>query len=118
MLIKSLLDFGAKIRLVAANPLSSQTEIIAYLCSKGIDVRAKRSETASEYSHEIFEAAKSEPEMIIDDGGELHVAYSKTRSRSCIGGTDETTSGTTRLRALVRKRKLRYPVIAVNEARY
>src|SRR5208283_4107372 len=74
VLIKSLSDFGAKIRLVAANPLSSQTEIIAYLCSKGIDVRAKRSETALEYTQEILEAAKSEPEMIVDDGGELHVA--------------------------------------------
>ncbi|MHB8567007.1 MAG: adenosylhomocysteinase [Nitrososphaerales archaeon] len=116
VLISALNDLGANIRLVAANPLSSQPEIISYLSSRGVEVGAKRGETMSEYKKEIKFAAESKPELIIDDGAELHVAYSKLSSRSCFGGTDETTSGTMRLRALSSRGLLRYSVFAVNEA--
>ncbi len=123
VLMESLNRFGAKILLVAANPLSSQPEIVAFLSSLGIEVRARRDETASEYEKEIELAAASQPDLIIDDGAELHVAYASNISgrnsrakRTCFGGTDETTSGTIRLRALDRRRLLTYPVIAVNEA--
>lgn len=117
VLINSLNSLGLKIRLVAANPLSSQDKISSFLLSIGVDVRAKRGESVTEYQSEIYDAANSRPDLIVDDGGDLHVAYSNTDSNSCFGGTDETTSGTTRLAALERGLKLRYPAIPVNEAR-
>lgn len=117
VLIRSLNSLGLKIRLVAANPLSSQSEVVSYLSNIGVDVRAKRGESVEEYQSEIIGAANSQPDLILDDGGDLHVAYSGTSSRSCFGGTDETTSGTTRLAALERSSKLRYPAIPVNEAK-
>lgn len=117
VLVRSLANFGAQVVLVAANPLSSQSEVISFLRSTGIEVNAKRDETTAEYKNEIGKAARKEPDLIIDDGGELHIAYERSGKRSCIGGTDETTSGTTRLQALSRAGRLRYPVIAVNEAK-
>jgi adenosylhomocysteinase len=117
VLIDAFRSFGMEIDLVAANPLSTKDSIAGYLSSIGVNVRGRGYESEEEYHSAIESLASSLPEMIIDDGGELHVAYSLTNSRSCFGGTDETTSGTDRLRSLDRERKLRYPVIPVNEAR-
>jgi adenosylhomocysteinase len=116
VLIDGLRSFGMDIRLFAANPLSTQDNIAAYLLSTGIDVFAKSKETPEEYHEMIRKAAASEPELIVDDGGELHVAYSRRGFSSCRGGTDETTSGTSRLRALDLEEKLTYSIIPVNEA--
>lgn len=116
VLIHSFHSLGLDIRLVAANPLSSQDDIASFLSEQGINVFAHRGESVKEYSHEISEAARSQPDLIVDDGGDLHVAYARTRFDSCSGGTDETTSGTVRLRALDKLGKLRYPAIPVNEA--
>ena len=116
VLIHSFHSLGLEIRLVAANPLSSQDDIATFLSGKGINVHAHKGETVEEYGHEIAEAARSQPDLIVDDGGDLHVAYARTKMDSCFGGTDETTSGTVRLRALDEKGKLRYPAIPVNEA--
>jgi adenosylhomocysteinase len=117
VLVSSLRALGMETNLIAANPLSSQSEIVAYLSSIEIKVSGRRNESVLEYQNDIKRAAKSSPDLIVDDGGELHVAYSKSGSTSCFGGTDETTSGTQRLRALERKHLLRYPVIPVNEAK-
>lgn len=116
VLIEALQSFGIDIRLVAANPLSSQDDIAAFLTKLGVDVRARKGESVQEYEKEISSAAKSAPDLIVDDGGELHVAYAHTRNASCIGGTDETTSGTMRLKSLDSFGKLRYPIIAVNDS--
>ena len=117
VLINSLHLFGLDVHLVAANPLSSQNEISLFLTEQGIKVMGQKGETAEEYRKHISIAAHSSPDLILDDGGELHVSYASTSSNSCIGGTDETTSGTVRLKALDAKGKLRYPVIPVNEAK-
>jgi len=116
VLVEGIHSLGADVKLVAANPLSSQDEIAKFLSSIGVSVSAKSGETVEEYTSSIKSAASCDPQLIVDDGGELHVAYSKTGSNSCFGGTDETTTGTTRLRGLYREGKLRYPVIPVNEA--
>ncbi|HVB12371.1 MAG TPA: adenosylhomocysteinase [Nitrososphaerales archaeon] len=116
VLIHSLHSLGLEIRLVAANPLSSQDDIVSFLSDEGIQVHAHKGETVEEYNNEIVQAAKSRPDLIVDDGGDLHVAYARTRLDSCFGGSDETTSGTIRLRALDKSGKLRYPAIPVNEA--
>jgi adenosylhomocysteinase len=116
VLLFTLKSFGVEIRLVAANPLSTQDDIASFLSSIGVEVRANSQESVAEYLGEIKKAALVHPDMVVDDGGELHVAYSKTSSSSCFGGTDETTSGTRRLMALEKSGNLRYPVITVNEA--
>jgi len=116
VLVKSLHDLGLEVLLVAANPLSSQDEISVYLASQGITVLGRRGEEAGQYAKDISVASRSSPNLIVDDGGELHSAYAASKENSCIGGTDETTSGTTRLKALDKAGKLRYPVIPVNEA--
>lgn len=117
VLVCSLHSFGLEINLVAANPLSSQPDIAAFLSDEGIQVRARRNETTEEYEEDIRRVAISDPDLIIDDGGELHSAYASLNVETCFGGTDETTSGTLRLAALDNARKLRYPTIPVNEAR-
>ena len=117
VLINSLHSLGLEIQLVAANPLSTQNEISSFLAGRGIKVFGKKGETVSEYQGHISIAAGSSPDLILDDGGELHISYSSTSSSSCFGGTDETTSGTTRLMALDEQGRLRYPVIPVNEAK-
>ena len=116
VLVESLQSLGAEVTLVAANPLSTQNEIASFLASKGVSVYGSKGESTGEYERQIRRAAISGPDLIVDDGGELHVAYSKTDLNTCIGGTDETTSGTMRLAALDDQRKLRYPAIPVNEA--
>lgn len=115
--LDALSRLGMRIRLVAANPLSSQNEIAGFLNERGIKVFGKKGESVLTYKSEIKRAALSEPDLIIDDGGELHVAYARSESLSCFGGTDETTSGTHRLLALEREGLLRYNAIPVNEAR-
>jgi adenosylhomocysteinase len=117
VLIDTFSGFGMEIDIVAANPLSTKDSIAAYLSTLGIKVHGHSLETNAEYQSAIRSLANSSPQMIIDDGAELHVAYSLTDSNSCVGGTDETTSGTIRLQSLERKGKLRYPVIPVNEAK-
>jgi adenosylhomocysteinase len=116
VLVKSLHDLGLEVLLVAANPLSSQDEISNFLVSEGIRVLGQKGEAVDQYEKDISIAARSSPNLIIDDGGKLHTAYASSEESNCIGGTDETTSGTTRLRALDRAGKLRYSVIPVNEA--
>ena len=115
--LDTLNRLGMKIRLVAANPLSSQNEIAGFLNERGIKVFGKKEESVRTYKNEIKKAALSKPDLIVDDGGELHVAYARSESLSCFGGTDETTSGTHRLLALEREGLLRYNAIPVNEAR-
>ena len=114
--IDILKNLGAQIMVVAANPLSTQEDIASYLASRGINVRARRGESETRYREDIMKAVESRPNLIIDDGAELHTEYARSELVSCFGGTDETTSGTTRLTALERKDLLRYPLIAVNEA--
>jgi len=116
VLIESFHSLGIQVKLVAANPLSSQNDIVAFLKGEGVSIDARSKESFEEYKRYIEDAARSEPNLIVDDGGELHVAYSKTNSSSCNGGTDETTSGVTRLRILDKEGRLRYPVVPVNDA--
>jgi adenosylhomocysteinase len=116
VLVNSLRDLGFEITLAAANPLSSQAEITAFLLSRGVVVLGRKGETTDEYQKDILRAARASPDLIIDDGGELHFAYASSGGQTCFGGTDETTTGTTRLRAMDLAGKLRYPVIPVNEA--
>lgn len=119
VLVKTLKAGGAEVWLAGSNPLSTQDDVAAALVEEGIHVFAWRGESPEEYYWAIDVIASSEPDIVIDDGGDLHVHINKNKlsiAKKIIGGTEETTTGVTRLKALERENALRYPVIAVNNA--
>ncbi len=136
VLMLALRDGGAEIALSASNPLSTQDHVAAYLVEEGIHVYAWRGMTEREYFEAIASAASIGPDITMDDGGDLTVMLHKVAlgERSGLdyeigsgvlspeivkkirGGTEETTTGVIRLKALQRQGKLLYPVIAVNDS--
>jgi adenosylhomocysteinase len=116
VLIDALLGAGAEVRLAGANPLSTQDDMAAYLSTR-TEVWAWRGESAKEYAWCIDQVLRSHPDQLIDDGGDLHVAAHLSRMKGIRGGSEETTTGVVRLKALEAEGKLAYPVIAVNDAR-
>ncbi|MFQ5940868.1 MAG: adenosylhomocysteinase [Nitrososphaerales archaeon] len=110
---------GAKVSICAANPLSTQDDVAAFLASEGISVYAWRGQNNQEYYDCIKGVISDKPDIITDDGSDTHVALHREKKFSGInplGGTEETTTGVIRLKALERDGLLRYPVIAVNNA--
>ena len=116
VLVDALLMAGADVKLAGANPLSTQDDIAAYL-SERTDVWAWRGESLKEYAWCIDQVLASRPEQIIDDGADLHVAAHLSHAKTVVGGSEETTTGVVRLKALEAEGKLAYPVIAVNDAK-
>ncbi len=118
-LVRTLKAGGARVRLAASNPLSTQDDVAAALVEDGIEVCAWRGMSEEEYFSCIRFVAEWEPNIVIDDGGDLHAMlhdrYPSIADRIW-GGTEETTTGVIRLRALEKQGLLRYPVIAVNDA--
>ncbi|MEM0231939.1 MAG: adenosylhomocysteinase [Candidatus Methanomethyliaceae archaeon] len=118
VLIKTLKLGGADIALTASNPLSTQDEVAAALVLEGISVYAIRGESREEYYEFIDKVLKTEPMITIDDGADLVTSLhqGKGNLKKVIGGTEETTTGVLRLKALAEKGLLKYPIIAVNNA--
>ena len=120
VLVRTLVAGGADVWLAGSNPLSTQDEVAAALAAEGVEVFAWRGETEDEYFWCIEQLARSRPDVVIDDGGDLHVyLHEKVPevAEMVIGGTEETTTGVLRLRALESSGMLKYPVIAVNDSR-
>ncbi|MEM0015696.1 MAG: adenosylhomocysteinase [Saccharolobus sp.] len=117
-LVRTLKIGGAEIALAASNPLSTQDDVAAALVDDGISVFAWKGENDNEYYSNIESIIKiHEPHIIIDDGGDLHAyVHDKLTNIKIIGGTEETTTGVIRLKAMEKQGVLRYPVIAVNNA--
>lgn len=115
VLVMTAKELGADVALCSANPLSVQDDIAAFLSSEGITTFAWRGETKREYDECINSVLKFRPNIITDDGSDLHIAANKTKVK-IFGGSEETTSGVKRLKALERRKRLMYPVIAVNDA--
>ncbi len=115
VLIDVLLNAGAEVELAAANPLSTQDDIAGYLATR-TDVWAWRGETAKEYDWAIRQVLGAKPVQLVDDGADLHVAAHRAGAVGIVGGSEETTTGVVRLKALEAQGKLRYPVVAVNNA--
>jgi adenosylhomocysteinase len=110
---------GADLVLCASNPLSTQDEVAAYLVEEGIPVYAIRGEDRETYYRHIYAALEHRPNITIDDGADLVSTLHKERTElleGMIGGTEETTTGVIRLRAMAKDGALRYPIIAVNDA--
>src|SRR5918997_178022 len=120
-LARTLRAGGADVVLCASNPLSTQDDVAAALVSEyGIPVFAIRGEDDETYYSHISAAVDHRPQLTMDDGADvIGVLHSERREQlsEILGGTEETTTGVVRLRALERDGKLGFPVIAVNEAK-
>jgi len=118
-LVLTLMAGGAEVALAASNPLSTKDEVAAALAEKGVNVYAWWGETAEDYNWCIRQALSYEPDIILDDGGDMNAMVHKEFPDllpKVVGACEETTTGVIRLRAMARDGVLRYPVIAVNEA--
>lgn len=139
VLVKTLLEGGAQVNLCPSNPLSTQDEVAAALVKEGVKVYGFRGLTSKEYYECIGYALLHGPTITMDDGADLvstlhKLAYGirgvdvdyvkgvlggagEDIIKGVVGGTEETTTGVVRLRALEKKGMLRYPIIAVNDAK-
>jgi adenosylhomocysteinase len=109
-------DLGARITACSANPLSTQDDVAAFLSEQGISIHAWRGQSVEEFNECLNKVIRSDPQILTDDGAELHTRANSLRKKGIIGGTEETTTGITRLRVLMRKKGLIYPVVGVNDA--
>lgn len=113
-------ELGARVLACSGNPLTTQDDIAAFLASKGIEIFAWSNQTKSEYDWCQDKVLSRKPDIIIDDGGDLNTKAhfdKKFQSLKILGATEETTTGITRYRSMQKKGKLRYPIIAVNNAK-
>jgi adenosylhomocysteinase len=119
-LMITLRDGGADIALCASNPLSTQDDVAASLVRDyGIPVFAIKGEDNDTYYQHIMAALDHKPQITMDDGADLvTIALTKRQDvlDGVLGGTEETTTGVIRLRAMAQEGVLRYPIIAVNDA--
>jgi adenosylhomocysteinase len=110
---------GAEVVLCASNPLSTQDDVAAALVEFGIPTGAIKGEDEATYYKHINMALDSKPNITCDDGADLVTTLHTRRSdliKNVIGGSEETTTGVIRLRSMAKAGKLKYPVIAVNDA--
>lgn len=118
VLIRTLVDGGARVALAGSNPLSTQDEVAAALAEEGVSVFAWRGQTKEEYYGCLKEVLNKEPQITMDDGADLITILHSGEGKisKVIGGTEETTTGVVRLKAMAANGVLKYPVIAVNNA--
>jgi adenosylhomocysteinase len=119
VLVETLLAGGAKVALCGSNPLSTQDDVAAALAEKGVNVFAWRAQTTDEYYWCIERVIDCKPTITLDDGADLVGTIHNKRTealRTIKGGTEETTTGVLRLRAMEKKGALKYAIIAVNDA--
>ncbi len=120
-LMRTLKAGGAQIALCASNPLSTQDDVAAALVDEyGISTYARRGVDRDAYYGHLNAVADTHPQMTMDDGCDLVSLLHKERPSDLggvVGGTEETTTGVIRLRAMAADGALRYPVVAVNEAK-
>ncbi|ADV65547.1 adenosylhomocysteinase [Desulfurococcus mucosus] len=119
VLMKAFIDAGAEVALAGSNPLSTQDDVAAALVEYGVHVYAWRGQSGEEYYWCLEKIVEWRPQIVLDDGADLHALIHEKHvqlASSIVGGTEETTTGVIRLRALEREGLLKYPVIAVNNA--
>ncbi len=119
VLVKTLVAAGAEVAWSSCNPLSTQDDIAAALASEGIEIFAWHGMSREEFYWAIEEVLKIKPNLTLDDGADLiftvHNKHTEL-AKEIIGGTEETTTGVHRLRAMAADGKLLFPVMAVNDA--
>lgn len=119
-LMETLKSGGAEVSVCASNPLSTQDDVSASLVKfSNIPVFAIKGEDNKTYYRHINDVLSTKPHMTMDDGADLVSTLHTTKKemlKNIIGGTEETTTGVIRLRAMADKGVLKYPIIAVNDA--
>jgi adenosylhomocysteinase len=119
-LMETLKAGGAEVALCASNPLSTQDDVAAALCEEtGVYVYAVRGEDHETYYRHINSVLDHRPHLTMDDGADLVSLLHKERQDQIdevIGGTEETTTGVIRMRAMAEDGALRYPIVSVNDA--
>jgi len=119
VLINTFLAGGAKVGLCGSNPLSTQDDVAATLAEVGVNVFAWREQTTEEYYWCVERTLDLRPVITLDDGADLIGTLHSKRTEALPkikGGTEETTTGVLRLRAMEKTGALKYPIIAVNDA--
>ena len=119
VLIETLKAAGAEVSWSGCNPLSTQDDVAAWLASEGYSIYAWHGQSVEEFYWCIDRTIEANPTLTLDDGADLIVRIHGEMSEyadGVIGGTEETTTGVHRLRAMGDAGQLRYPVIAVNDA--
>ncbi len=120
-LVRTLAAGGAQVALCASNPLSTQDDVAAALVVEyGIPTFAVRGEDRATYYRHIHQVLDTHPHFTLDDGADLVTTLHRDRTdvlTGVRGGTEETTTGVVRLRAMTRAGALRYPIVAVNDAK-
>ena len=114
-----LKNAGANVAVTGSNPLSTQDDVAAALVEHGVKVFAWYNTTNEEYEKFLHKALDTKPDIIVDDGGDLVSLLHGERSEllpNILGGSEETTTGVIRLRGLAAEGKLKFPMIAVNDA--
>jgi adenosylhomocysteinase len=119
-LMRVLIAGGAEVALCASNPLSTQDDIAAALVAYyEMPVYAIKGETVEQYNRHMSSVLTIQPNITMDDGMDLVAMLHTSRSDllpNVVGGTEETTTGVIRLRAMAAQGKLKFPVMAVNDA--
>ncbi len=119
VLVRTLVAAGAEVSWSGCNPLSTQDDVAAALAADGISIYAWHGMNTKEFYWCIERTLEFEPTLSLDDGADLiFTVHSKHQhlASKMYGGTEETTTGVHRLRAMAADGKLLYPVIAVNDA--
>ena len=119
VLIETIAAAGAEISWSGCNPLSTQDDVAAWLASEGYSVYAWHGQSTEDFYWCIDKTLEFKPTLTLDDGADLIVRVHGEKSEyaeGVIGGTEETTTGVHRLRAMGKAGDLKYPVIAVNDA--
>ncbi len=120
VLVKTLIAAGAKVAITGCNPLSTQDDVADALRDMGIKCYARRGMSVEEYYEALNKVVDFNPEIVVDDGADLITLLHKERkedAKNVKGGSEETTTGVLRLKAMEREGILRFPIIAVNNAR-
>lgn len=120
VLLLGVKKLGAEVFACAGNPLTTQNDVAAYLQSCGITTYGRYGMSESEYHWCQRQVLSHKPHIITDDGGDLNIKahFDKNfKNMSIMGATEETTTGVWRYEALQKKGILRYPIIAVNNAK-
>ncbi len=116
----ALKEGGADLVLCASNPLSTQDDAAAALVEYGMPTFAIKGEDNKTYYKHIISALEHKPQLTVDDGADLVSTAHREKTQllaKIIGGTEETTTGVIRLRNMAEEGKLKYPIIAVNDAK-
>jgi adenosylhomocysteinase len=119
VLVKALIAGGANVAVCGSNPLSTQDDVAAALADSGVHVFAWRGQNTEDYYKCIDNVLDFKPSITLDDGADLvGTLHSKRQGQiaNVKGGTEETTTGVIRLRAMEQDGSLKYPIVAVNDA--